>query len=210
MNVAVLNNKGEKVKEITLPKEVFEIPWNSDLVHQVVRSHMANRRVAIAHTKGRGDVRGGGKKPWRQKGTGRARHGSRRSPLWVGGGVTFGPTSERNFKQKINKKMNRKALLAVMSRKAKDREVLVLDALSLKTTKTKEMASLLKQLPLPRLNALVAIPSHDPHVERASRNIPRVTVMSASQLSVLDLLNHKYFIFPEASLEVFKKTFAHK
>lgn len=210
MKVNVINYKGEKVKEISLPKEVFEIPWNGDLVHQIVRSQMANQRVAIAHVKDRGEVRGGGKKPWRQKGTGRARHGSRRSPLWVGGGVTFGPTKEKVFKQKINKKMGRKAVLAVLSKKAKEHEMVVLDDLKLSYPKTKEMALLLKQLSLPRINALIVIPKYDATIVRASRNIPHINVAEAGNISVLDLLTHKFIIFPESSIEVFEKVFAKK
>ena len=108
MKVPLYNQEGKESGQALLPKEIFDVKFNSDLVHQVAVSQAANRRRVIAHTKGRGDVRGGGKKPWRQKGTGRARHGSRRSPIWKGGGVTFGPTKERVFKKDIPKKMRRK------------------------------------------------------------------------------------------------------
>jgi large subunit ribosomal protein L4 len=120
-----------------LPKEIFDVEINPDLIHQVVVAQTANRRRVIAHTKGRGEVRGGGKKPWRQKGTGRARHGSIRSPLWKGGGVTFGPTKERTFKKEINKKMKRKALFMVLTAKAKNNLLLVLDKIILEQPKTK-------------------------------------------------------------------------
>ena len=129
MKVSVYNQEGKEVGKVLLPKEIFEVKVNPDLVHQVVVCQMANRRQPIAHTKDRGEVRGGGRKPWSQKGTGRARHGSIRSPLWIGGGVTFGPRKEKIFKKKIPKKMRRKALFMVLSGKAKENLLLVLDKL---------------------------------------------------------------------------------
>ena len=129
MKVKVYNQNKDEVGEIQLPKEIFEIEINSDLIHQVVLAQEGNRRQGTAQAKMRGEVRGGGKKPWRQKGTGRARHGSTRSPLWRGGGVTFGPRADKNYKKKISKKMGRKALFMVLSAKAKDNLILVLDNL---------------------------------------------------------------------------------
>jgi len=123
----VYNQQGEKVGQVDLPAELFGVPLNRDLVHQVVVTQMANSRQVLAHTKDRSEVRGGGAKPWRQKGTGRARHGSIRSPIWVGGGVAFGPTKERVFAKKINKKMKRQALFMVLSSKVKDKEIVLLD-----------------------------------------------------------------------------------
>ncbi len=117
MNISVYNQEGKEVGSTVLPKEIFGLEVSPDLVHQVVLSQTSNRRVAVAHTKDRSDVRGGGRKPWRQKGTGRARHGSRRSPIWKGGVVTFGPNKQRNFKKKINKEMRKKALLMGLSAK---------------------------------------------------------------------------------------------
>ncbi len=140
MKVDVYNQKGEKVGSALLPKEIFEVPLNQDVVHQAVLSQLATSRLIHAKTKTRAEVRGGGRKPWRQKGTGRARHGSRRSPLWIGGGTTFGPTTEKNYAKKINKKMKRKALFMVLSRKAKDDEIILLDELTLQEPKTKRMA----------------------------------------------------------------------
>src|SRR6478609_7180183 len=114
MEATLYNKKGEKAGKVTLPESLFGLPWNADLVHQVVTSMQDNARLSIAHTKDRGEVRGGGKKPWKQKGTGRARHGSSRSPIWKGGGITHGPLAEKNYKQKINKKMASKALAAAL------------------------------------------------------------------------------------------------
>src|SRR5262245_26808838 len=127
METKVYNQQGKETGKLKLPEAVFGLPWNGDLVHQVVVSMQANQREGNAHTKGRGEVRGGGKKPWRQKGTGRARHGSIRSPLWRGGGTTHGPSNERNYEKKINKKMKTKALYTVLSQKNRDGEVVLLD-----------------------------------------------------------------------------------
>ena len=210
MKVEVLDKAGRKVKELLLPKEVFDLPWNSDLVHQVMKSQLANQRQVLAHTKGRSEVRGGGRKPWRQKGTGRARHGSIRSPLWRGGGVTFGPTASRNFKEKINKKMNRKAILTVLSKKVKDKEVIILNNLDLDNHKTKSMMKILRSLPLSRLNTLVALPEKNENISKASQNIGKVKIMQAPNINVLDLLSYKYVILPESSVKVISEVFTKK
>src|SRR3990167_7958338 len=142
MKVKLYNQVAEEVGKTELPDEVFGLKWNADLVHQVVTSQEANRRPTVAHAKGRGEVRGGGRKPWRQKGTGRARHGSIRSPIWKGGGVTHGPLKEKNYKKKINKKMAKKALFAVLSAKARDNEIIVLDDLKFSEPKTRLAAEM--------------------------------------------------------------------
>lgn len=142
----VYSQEGEKVKELALNPVIFGVEVTEELVHQTYVAQTANARVAIAHTKQRGEISGGGRKPWRQKGTGRARHGSSRSPLWVGGAVTFGPTKDRNFSQKINKKMKRKALFMCLSDKAKNDFLVVLDKLSLESAKTKDFISVLASL----------------------------------------------------------------
>lgn len=138
MESKVYNQKGEEVGKITLPEQVFDLPWNADLVHQVVVGMQANARTPVAHTKDRSEVRGGGRKPWQQKGTGRARHGSRRSPIWKGGGVTFGPRNEKIYSKTINKKMRAKALFTALSQKLKDNEVLFVDTLSFTEPKAVE------------------------------------------------------------------------
>ena len=131
LEAPVYSDKAKKVSTVALPASVFGVKWNADLVHQVTISMMSNARAGTAHTKDRGEVRGGGKKPWKQKGTGRARHGSSRSPIWVGGGVTHGPRTEKDFSKKINKKMRTKALFTVLSKKYALGKVLFVDALSL-------------------------------------------------------------------------------
>jgi large subunit ribosomal protein L4 len=135
-----------EIKKI-LDKSVFEVPMNSDLVHQIVTSQMSNRRQVIAHTKTRAEVSGGGKKPWKQKGTGKARHGSIRSPIWVGGGITFGPRNEK-FQKRCSKKMKRKALFMVLSEKIKDGSLIIVDSFDINEIKTKEFKKILDSLQL--------------------------------------------------------------
>lgn len=207
MKYSVHNQQGKKIGETILPKEIFEIPINLDLVHQVAVSQMANRRRVIAHTKGRGEVRGGGRKPWRQKGTGRARASSIRSPIWRGGGVTFGPTKDRVFKKKINKKMKRKALLIVLSAKAKEKLIIVLDDLKLEKPKTKEILNIFRKILSPKISALMALPKKDEKILRAGRNIPGLQIMEARNLNVFDLLSSKYLIMPKETIKTIKETF---
>ncbi len=213
MELKVYNQEGKETGKIKLPAEVFDLKWNADLVHQVMIGMQANKRKGTAHTKTRADVRGGGKKPWRQKGTGRARHGSIRSPIWRGGGVTFGPTKEKNYEQKINKKMKRKAILVALSQKAKDNEILILDDLKLKNPKTKEAASILKNLSKikgfeklsgKKNSALILIKEKNETLKRSFRNLPGVLLSEARNLNLLDTLTYKYLIFPKSSLEAFK------
>ena len=212
MKCTVYNQKGEDAGTTLLPKEVFEVEMNNDLVHQVVVSQAAHRRRVVAHTKDRQQVSGGGRKPWRQKGTGRARHGSIRSPIWRGGGITFGPTKERVFKKKIPQKMKRKALFMVLSAKAKNKLLLVLDKLTIEKPKTKQAARLIKDL---RANIkdfktgtiLITIPKNDKNIVLSVRNMVRVEVKQARDLNALDLLSFKYLIMPKESVKVIKETF---
>jgi len=207
MKVSVYNQEGKEVGKVLLPKEIFEVKVNPDLVHQVVVCQMANRRQPIAHTKDRGEVRGGGRKPWSQKGTGRARHGSIRSPLWIGGGGTFGPRKEKKFKKKIPKKMRRKALFMVLSGKAKENLLLVLDKLEIKEPKTKKIFEILQKFPCKNQSCLIALPKIDKNIISAARNLPKVETIQARDLNVLDLLSFKYLLVPEDSIKVIKETF---
>jgi large subunit ribosomal protein L4 len=208
----IYNQKGKEVGKIALPLNVFGIPWNADLVHQVVTSMQSNARSPIAHTKGRGEVRGGGRKPWKQKGTGRARHGSIRSPLWAGGGVTHGPKKDENYSKGITKSMKMKALYAVLSRKSKDRELVLIDSLSLSNPKTKEAkevlttlagagAKSLRGIGKGRASAYIALAEKSDVVERAFRNIGNVFLGETRNLNPVSLLNFKYIILvnPESS-----------
>lgn len=207
MKVSVYDKEGKEMAQTVLPKEVFGLEMNSDLVHQVAVAQSANRRQVIAHTKNRGEVRGGGKKPWRQKGTGRARHGSRRSPLWRGGGTTFGPTKERNFKQEISRKMRRKALFMVLSAKAKDNSLFVLDDLMVESPKTKLLAGILNKLPI-KGSCLIVLPKKDEKLERAAANLKNTGIIGAKDLNVMDLLSYKYAVLPKEGIKVIKETFA--
>jgi len=208
MKLSTYNQEGKEIGQTLLPKEIFDVKMNSDLVHQVVVSQMANRRQRIAHTKGRAEVRGGGRKPWRQKGTGRARAGSIRSPIWRGGGVTFGPTKEKVFKKKIPKKMRRKALLMVLSAKAKEKTLIVLDNLKIEKPKTKLVVGILKKLPCQQQSCLIALPGMDKNMISASRNIARVETRQAKDLNALDLLNFKYLVMPKSAIKIIKETFS--
>lgn len=207
MKIDLYNQKGEVTGSVTLPKEIFEVEFNADLVHQIAVSLSSNMRQVSAHTKTRGEVRGGGKKPWRQKGTGRSRHGSIRSPLWKGGGITHGPRTERVFEKEMPKKMRRKALLMLLSDKAKSNQLVVLDKIELEKGKTKEMVSTLGKLPCNNQTTLVALADNDKKVVLATRNIKKTSVEDARNLNVLDLLNHKYLLITKDSIKTIEKTF---
>jgi large subunit ribosomal protein L4 len=210
MKVDLYNQNGEAQGTVNLPKEIFEVKFNADLVHQVAVSLMANKRQISAHAKTRGEVRGGGKKPWRQKGTGRARHGSIRSPLWKGVGVTHGPRNDRIFEREIPKKMRRKALLMVLSEKAKNNQLVILDKFDLEKGKTKEMAMSLLKLPCAKQATLIAMPDYDKKVFLAARNIKKTSVEDARNLNVLELLNHKYLLLTKESIKTIEKIFVSK
>ena len=210
MKYVIYNQEGKETGTTLLPKEIFDVKMNPDLLHQTVVSQMANRRQVLAHTKDRSEVRGGGRKPWRQKGTGRARHGSIRSPLWKGGGVTFGPTKERVFKRKINKKTKKQALSMVLSAKVKNNLLLILD-LDLKQmpAKTKQMAEIFKKLPL-KGSALIALPKIDLNFIKSTKNIPKIETIEARNLNALDLLLFKHLILPKESIKIIQNNFTEK
>lgn len=214
MKAPLYKQTGDTSGSIEIPDNVFGLSWNSDLVHQVITSLRTNMRKPVAHVKDRSAVRGGGKKPWQQKGTGRARHGSRRSPIWVGGGVTHGPSNEKNFSRTVSKKMKAKALYTILSRKFKDNELVFIDKLNLNEAKTKEARSVFKDLgkieSLTKLNKktnalYLALDKKDEAVERGFKNFGNVLVDEARNINPLDAVNHKYIIFvnPEASLKSF-------
>ena len=213
LEAVIYNQKGTKAGSIALPESVFGVKWNDDLVHQVVVSMMANKRAGTAHTKDRGEVSGGGKKPWKQKGTGRARHGSSRSPIWTGGGITFGPRNEKDYSKKINKKMRVKALYSVLSQKFSDGKVLFVDGISLDAIKTKDAAGVLSNLSKvegfdklggkKKTTALVALPEHNDVLEKSFANLPGVTVVQAQELNALSAMTYQNIVMvnPEAALE---------
>ena len=207
----VYSSAGKKSGSVNLPEQVFGLPWNGSLVQQVVVSMQANARHPWAHTKTRGEVRGGGKKPWKQKGTGRARHGSTRSPIWVGGGVAHGPRNDKSYAKKINRKMRARALYTVLSRKVKDGEVLFVDSLSFtapKTAEAKKVFSALssvkgfEHMTKPKNGALIALAEKDTSAAKSFRNFGNVTVVEAKDLNPVSVLGHARVIFvnPEAAI----------
>ncbi len=214
MEATIYNTNGKSAGKIKLPPKVFGVPWNSDLVHQVMHSMMSSARQPIAHTKTRGEVRGGGRKPWRQKGTGRARHGSTRSPLWVGGGVAHGPRKDKNYDRKINKTMKTKAFVTLLSKKWKDGEILFVDSLSFSSPKTTEAKTVLVSLAKnpgfeklstkPKNAAFIALALKNANVEKSFRNIGSVALDETRNLNLLDILNHKFIIIenPVESMKI--------
>ncbi|MFH0852402.1 MAG: 50S ribosomal protein L4 [bacterium] len=212
LELSVFDQEGKEVEKIKLPEQIFGLKVNSDLVKQAYEAQVSQARIPYAHAKDRSEVRGGGKKPWRQKGTGRARHGSIRSPIWRGGGVTHGPRKERNFAKGINKKMRRAAILMVLSGKAADNEIVILDNLKIEQPKTKLMANLVKSLRLKvkkdiDKGALVVMSQKDLNVIRATKNIPKFMTIGTNSLNVADLLNHRYLIMPKEAVVIIEKTF---
>lgn len=205
--VALYNQQGEQIGEIELSDAVFAVPVNEAVMHQAVVAYLANRRVATAKVKIRSEVRGGGRKPWRQKGTGRARHGSIRSPIWRGGGVVFGPTGRQNFKQSLPKKMKRLALKSALSSKVNSGSLLVLDALQMDVPKTKEMIKLLEKLQTGR-KVLLVLESPQVNVIKSARNIPGVKTTQAEQLSVYDILNTDHLIMTRDAVSRVEEVFA--
>lgn len=186
--VALYNVKGEQVGEIELSDAVFGVAVNEPVIHQVVRMQLANQRRGTASTKTRAEVRGGGRKPWRQKGTGRARHGSIRSPIWRGGGVVFGP-KPRDYGFTVPKKMKRLALRSALSAKVAAGELLVLEDLKFEKPRTKQMVEVLSNLKVTG-KALVVTAGPDEIVAKSARNIPGVKSIPATNLNVYDLLLH--------------------
>ena len=196
------------MKELTLSESVFGVTSNDTLLHQVYVALTANKRVAIAHTKDRGERSGSGIKPWRQKGTGRARAGATRSPLWRKGGVTFGPTKDRNFSKNTTAKMRQKSVMIALSEKVRAGKLVVLDTLSYKEKKTKQFAETLKALQVTGKSLTFALSGDELSFSLMSRNIPRVLHTLAENLNVVQLLDHEYIVMTEAGVQVLEKRFA--
>lgn len=192
MKVKVYNLQGQEVNELEISDTIFNIPVKQSVVHEVYVAQMNNQREPWADTKNRGEVSGGGKKPWKQKGTGRARHGSIRSPIWKGGGVAFGPLSIRNYKTKINKKTRRLALKMCLTDKITQSEFWVVENWTdFKEKKTKSFAKFLKSLPSKQKNFLILTDEVDPALYRMTHNIPEIKTESALQVNVMDLIKNK-------------------
>ena|SRR3989344_4517416 len=203
------NQTGEKVSDLDLNPKIFGIEKiDSNLVHSAVRAQRNNLRAAIAHTKNRGEVAGSGKKPWKQKGTGRARAGSVRSPLWRHGGITFGPRSNRNWSLKINESAFRKALFTILTDKLNEHKLVIIENLDT-TAKSKELAGKLSSLAAKAglgKKYLVVLAAHNKELERAARNLQNVTLITASSLNVMDLLKADTMILKDA-LPIIEQTY---
>lgn len=214
MEAKIYNKKGVEAGTINLPENIFGLNWNADLVHQVYTSQNSNARANTASTKDRSEVSGTTKKPWKQKGTGRSRHGSKRSPIWVGGGVAHGPTTERNYKKKVNKKMNAKALFTLLSEKHRKGQILFIQDISPEEVKTKKAAEIMDALGnisgFERLKgskkvvAHVAVDTMTNEVKKSYNNIPYVEIAELRNLSVSDVLNHRYLLIvnPEEAIKI--------
>ncbi|MBI1999258.1 MAG: 50S ribosomal protein L4 [Parcubacteria group bacterium] len=212
MEAKLYNQNGQAAGSVSLPERIFGVPWNADLVHEAVVSAASNARPAVAHTKDRSEVRGGGKKPWRQKGTGRARHGSIRSPLWRGGGTTFGPRAERSFTKKMNRAAKLRALFTVLAEKMRRGEMSFLESLTLSEPKTRAARTALHGavkhadgdgLLKKRHAVLFVLPAVSEPVRRGFRNIPHAALVSASMLTAGTILQYKHIVIvdPEKSFE---------
>lgn len=222
MEAPIYNQAGKPTGKIKLPEGVFGVKWNADLVHEVVRLMNSNSRRAVANTKTRGEVSGTGKKPWQQKGTGRARHGSRRSPIWVGGGIAHGPRADKNFSRKINKKARAKAFYAILSRKFKDGEMLFLDALSFKGPKAKEARGVLdslskikgyERLATKKANAaIIALDKKTDAVAKSFRNFGNISVEEFRNINPVSIMGHTFLIVanPAESLKALAAKTAEK
>ena len=217
METTIYNTQGKKAGTIELPDSIFNVQWNDSLMHQVVTSMQANARTPVAHTKFRGEVRGGGKKPWQQKGTGRARHGSIRSPIWKGGGVTHGPRKEKSYAREIPRKMRAKALFMALSQKLKDNELIFVDSFGLKTPKTAEAKKTLgafsrvpgfeRLLKKHRNAALIALSGEGDAAYKSFRNLGNITCIPARNLNPVAVLGNSFIIIedPKSAIEFMSK-----
>ena len=205
----LFTQKGDKKGDLTLPKEIFEVPFNEDLVHRALVMQMANARVAIAHTKSRGDVRGGGRKPFRQKGTGNARQGTIRAPHMRGGSVVFGPTKYRNFSKSMPKKERRRALFSALSAKATAKEISALENYSVETPKTKDFVDLIKKIGVER-SALIVMDEKNQGLIKSASNIPGVKTILVNYLNIRDLQKYNNVIFLEKAVDKLKEVFLSK
>ncbi len=205
--VVKFDQSGNELEKVELNDSVFNDKINEHVVHQVVNAQLAARRGGNASTKTRGKVRGGGRKPWRQKGTGRARHGSIRSPLWVGGGITFGP-SPRSYDKKLTKKMKKLALRSVLTDKVQREEIILVDKIDLDKPKTKAVVQILTDLNLADKKTLIVMPEKDKNLYLSARNIPNVKTLLAGSVNAYDLLDNEMIIFMEEAVKMVEEVLA--
>jgi len=205
-SVPVLTREGQKSGEVTLPAYLFEVEPNEHVMYEAVRTYMANKRTGTASTKGRSDVRGGGRKPWRQKGTGRARIGSSRVSHWVGGGLAFGP-KPRDLSMKLPKKLKRLALRSALSTKAASDQIKILENFELEKVSTKEMATILAAIGVGVEKTLLVVPDPDKKIALSARNIPNVKLMRASEITTYHLLRAETVVMTQGALSTVEEVF---
>lgn len=205
--VSLYNIEGKNIGEHELADAHFAVKVDAALVHEAVTAQRANARHAIASTKTKGEVHGGGKKPWKQKGTGRARQGSIRSPQWIGGGIVFGPNSERNFSLKMNRKAKQKALFMALSDKATSQKLFVLEAMPTQPVKTKTVANVVGKLPVEK-TVLLVVNGSQPELLRMVRNLPHIKMVSTNSLNILDVLTYRTVIFLKDAVASFEQLYA--
>lgn len=208
VSVPLYSLNGEKTGTVDLDPKVFGVQIKPLLVQFVANAQRANAHQPYAHVKTRGEVRGGGRKPWKQKGTGRARHGSSRSPIWRGGGVTFGPTNERNMSKKVNKKEKQSAVRMCLTDKASEQHLFVIDSFDGAEGTTKQLATLLQKLSAVGRGALIATGAKNELVTRAAQNLPKTNTVLADSVNVLDLLQYRYLVIDKAGVEKIVSHFA--
>ena len=206
VKINVYNQKAENVGTLDLSDKIFKVALNNDLLHQAVVSQMSNERQVLAHTKTKAEVSGGGKKPWKQKGTGRARVGSSRSPIWRGGGIIFGPRNDRNFKKNINQKMKQKAMFMALSDKVSNDTLVVLEELNMPEFKTKNFNEMLtnlekKVLKNERRNVLVINDQKDEKVKYSGRNLKGVEIINLENLNIVDVLKYKNLVLTSEAVK---------
>lgn len=206
MNVDSYKIDGNKGETVALDDSIFAMEPNAHLVYQSVRIHLANKRQGTSKAKERSEVRGGGKKPWRQKGRGTARAGSSRSPLWVGGGTIFGPRP-RNYRMRFPAKMRQLARKSALSMKAQDQQIMIVDDFTIQDAKTKQMFGVLKSLKLDNTKTVLLVPAYDRNLWLAGRNIPKLTIMEASNVSTYDILNNQMLLILKSAIPVLAQTF---
>lgn len=206
IKVKLYDFQGKELGDEILDSKLFGVAVDPQIIQEIVVSQRKNAREVLAHTKGRSEVRGGGKKPWKQKGTGRARHGSIRSPLWIGGGITFGPTRERNFSVKVNKKAKKKALAMVLSDKVANSKLVLVESYNLPEAKTKLLQTAFTKLPNKNKSTLVITKNAEENIVRASKNLPKVHTINYGSLNLVDLMKNEYLVLNK---ELLKKVSEH-
>ncbi len=209
IKAAVYNLEGKEIEKMELSSEVFGVTPKVDVLHQVVTGYLSNKRQPLAHTKTKGEVRGGGRKPWKQKGTGRARHGSSRSPIWVGGGITFGPRKERNYLVKINKKVKIGAMCMALSDKLNNNGVIIIDKMAIKEPKTKlvfgAVKNLFEKLGKEMKGKGLLVTDDNKDVKRASRNLEKIKNVRGADLNILETVGSDYLIFEKSAVVALEK-----